>query len=323
MCRISVISIRLFLVLLVTSASSLFAQTGLGKTSSKRPPIFGISHVAVYVSDLSKSRAFYKTFLGFDEAFSLKRPDGTERMVAIKINDDQFLELFGEEARADGQLSHIAISTNDAAGMKNYLVSRGVFVPDEVHKGQNGNYFFTVQDPDGHYLEIVESKPDSLPVRTKGRFLPAARISTHISHAGILVGTAGPAMKFYRDILGFRELWRGSSADNRQNWISMKAPDGDDYFELMLYQQLPPQRERGIQNHVCLEVPDVAKAVAELKSRITRQPYPYPYAIEVLAGKDTKHQANLLDPDGTRIELLESASVDSNRATALGLPKLP
>jgi lactoylglutathione lyase len=297
-------------------ASSLLAQT-----STKRPHIFGIAHVAVYVSDLGKSRAFYKNFLGFDEAFSLKRPDGTERIVSIKINDDQYLELFAEETRADGQLSHIAISTDDAAGMKNYLVSRGVFVPDEVHKGQTGNHFFTVQDPDGHYLEIVESKPDSLPAQTKGKFMPATRISNRILHAGILVGAVGPAMKFYRDILGFREFWRGSSADNQQSWISMRAPDGDDYLELMLYQQLPPPRDRGIQNHICLEISDLAKAVAELKARVAGRPYPYPYSIEVLVGKDNKHQANLLDPDGTRIELLERSPVDSKRATASTMQK--
>jgi hypothetical protein len=88
----------------------------------------------------------------------------------------------------------------------------------------------------------------------------------------------------------------------------------------MLYQQLPPPKERGIQNHVCLAVPDVAKAVAELKSRATGQPYSYPYAIEVLTGKDNTHQANLLDPDSTRVELLETTIADSKRTSALGLP---
>jgi lactoylglutathione lyase len=285
----------------------LIASYLLAQTSSKRPRILGISHVAVYVSDLGKSRAFYKNFLGFEEVFALKRPDSTERMVSIKINDDQFLELFAEAPRDDGQLSHVALSTDDAGGMRKYLIARSIFVPDEVHKGQNGNYFFTVQDPDHHYLEIVESKPDSMLAQTRGKSMPATRISNRIPHAGIMVGAAGPAMKFYRDILGFRELSRGSSAD-KQGWISLRVPDGDDYLELMLDQQPLPPAERGRQNYICLEVPDVAKAVADLKTRIASRRYPYPYTIEVLVGKEGRHRANLLDPDGTRIELLETRS---------------
>jgi lactoylglutathione lyase len=292
------------MVLLI--ASYLFAQSG-----SKRPRILGISHVAVYVSELGKARAFYKNFLGFEEVFTLKRADGTERMVSIKINDDQFLELFAEAPRDDGQLSHTAFSTDDAAGMKKYLVARGVFVPDEVHKGQNGNYFFTVQDPDHHYLEMVESKADSVMTQSRGKSMPETRISKRISHAGIAVGAVGLAMKFYRDILGFRELSRGGSADNGQGWISVRVPDGDDYLEWMVYQQSLSPTDRDRLNHIGLEVPDVAKAVTDLKTRIANRLYPYPYTIEVVVGKGNKRQANLLDPDGTRIELLETATQPS------------
>src|SRR5512141_480289 len=75
---------------------------------TKRPKILGAAHMAIYVSDLAKARAFYKDFLGFDEPFSLKRKDGTERIVFIKINDQQYLELFAEPPKNDGQLNHIS-----------------------------------------------------------------------------------------------------------------------------------------------------------------------------------------------------------------------
>src|ERR1700757_1667387 len=41
-----------------------------------RPHITGISHIALYVHDLDKSRAFYKEFLGFAEPYSLTNKDG-------------------------------------------------------------------------------------------------------------------------------------------------------------------------------------------------------------------------------------------------------
>jgi catechol-2,3-dioxygenase len=38
--------------------------------------IVGVSHMALYVHDLAKARAFYKDFLGFDEPYSLTNKDG-------------------------------------------------------------------------------------------------------------------------------------------------------------------------------------------------------------------------------------------------------
>src|SRR5262245_66093102 len=105
--------------IVLLTASFLFAQHG----EVRRPRILGVAHVAFYVSDLSKARAFYKDFLGFDEPFSLKRDDGSERIAFIKINDQQYIELFADSPRNDDRLNHVAIYTDDAAGMRDYLAS--------------------------------------------------------------------------------------------------------------------------------------------------------------------------------------------------------
>jgi catechol 2,3-dioxygenase-like lactoylglutathione lyase family enzyme len=278
------------------------------QTQVKRPHILGISHGAVYVHDLSRARAFYEGFLGFGESLTLKGQDGAERIALVKINDEQSLELFAEDAPGDVQLSHIAIYTDDVEHMWDYLVSRGVFVPDKVHKGQNGNLFFTVKDPSGHLVEIVEYKPDGLNARTRGQFLTANRVSGHLTHIGILAGSVGPTLKFYRDILGFREFWHGSTPDEQQHWISIRVPDGDDYLELMLYRELPPAKEQGLQNHLGLETCNLTKTIAELRARTAT--YPYSHPIDVQVGKDSKQHTDLWDPDGTRIEITESTTGD-------------
>jgi len=62
-----------------------------------RPKITGISHVAYFVFDLPKRFAFWHDFLGFDEAYSLKKKDSEEvRIAFIKINDRQHIELLNE-----------------------------------------------------------------------------------------------------------------------------------------------------------------------------------------------------------------------------------
>jgi catechol 2,3-dioxygenase-like lactoylglutathione lyase family enzyme len=299
------------LVLIVTISST--------AEEMKRSRILGVAHMALYVSDLQKSRAFYEDFLGYEEPYVLKREDGSDRIAFIKINDNQYLELFAENPRVDGgHLNHISFFTDSAEGMRNFLAARGVKVPEKVGKGRIGNSNFNVLDPDGNTVEIVQYKPDSWTKREQGRFMPDTRISTHIAHLGVMVRALEPSMKFYGDILGFREFWRGSSNGKELSWVNMRTPDGQDYLELMLYSQPQNAEQMGGKNHVCLVTDDIRKAVAILEARPARKNYTR--TIEIKIGKNGKRQANLFDPDGTRIELMEPNTADGKPVPSSSAP---
>lgn len=274
------------------------------------PKVLGIGHMALYVTDLGKARGFYRDFLGFDEAFSLKRDDGTDRIAFIKVNDQQYIELFAEPPRSKerGQLNHIAFYTDDAEGLRRALAARGAAVPAKVGKGKIGNHQFGVVDPDGNNVELLQYGAGGWTLRETGKFLPETRIATRIAHVGVLAGRLGPSLAFYQGLLGFQETWRGGPSPRQLSWVNLRVPGGDDYLELMLYDQPPPPEQRGGKNHVCLVVPDVVQAVARLEARPARKSYPR--AIEVKVGVNRKRQANLFDPDGTRIELMEPATID-------------
>ena len=278
---------------------------GLAQTPDQpaRPHVLGISHMAVYVSDLEKARAFYKDFLGYEEPYTLKREDGADRIAFIKINEDQYVELFAEAPKQAGHLNHISFFTDSAEAMRVYLASRGVKVPEKAGKGKIGNSNFNITDPDGHTVEIVQYEPDSWTRRERGKYLPATRVSSQMRHIGAVVGPLEPALKFYHDILGFQETWRGSSTGKILSWVNMRVPDGDDYLEFMLYTPPLDPSQLGGKNHICLIVPDIEKAVAALESRPARKHYARP--IEIKTGINGKRQANLFDPDGTRVELME------------------
>src|ERR1035437_1487526 len=92
------------------------------------------------------------------------------------------------------------------------------------------------------------------------------RISTRIAHLGIIVGALDPAMKFYGDILGFKEIWRGSKNGKVLDWVNMKVPDGDDYLEFMLYDQMPNLTALGTLHHLCFEVSDIDRKSTRLNS---------------------------------------------------------
>lgn len=282
----------------------------------QRPRITGVAHIALYVHDVEKSRAFYKDFLGYGEPFSLKKEDGSLSLGFIKINDRQYLELFPETEPGSDRLNHISIETEDAEAMRRYLASRGIEVPHAVNKGRIGNSNFNIKDPDGHTVEIVQYEPEGWSLRERGKFLPETRISKRMMHLGIIVTALEPALGFYRDILGFEETWRGSRDQAQLNWVNLKVPDGDDYIEFMLHKQPPPPGERGTAHHICLETPDIEAAKAVLETR--KQGYSRP--LEIRTGINRKRQLNLYDPDGTRTELMEPRTVDGVAAPSSKAP---
>jgi lactoylglutathione lyase len=274
----------------------------------KRPRVLGISHVALFVKDVEQSRAFYKDFLGYAEPYSVSDPDGKLHLTWIKINDLQTIELFPEREAGSDRLNHVALLVDDAEAMRAYLASKGVKVPDKVPKGRIGNSNFTIKDPDGHGVEIVQYEPDGWTVRQRGKFLPDTRIAPRISHVGILVADLARSQKFYGDLFGLHETWRGSRDGKVLSWVNLAVPDGDEYLELMLHDQDVTPERMLVAHHICLELPDVPKAEEILKSR-TLPPGCKPMQPSKV-GRNGKRQINLFDPDGTRVEVMEPTTAD-------------
>jgi len=284
----------------------------------KRPKILGVSHIALFVHDIEKSREYYRDLLGFEEVFQLDNPNGTLSLTFVKINDRQYIELFPEKEANTDRLNHISVEVDDAEAMRLYLASKGIKVPEKVSKGRIRNSNFNVKDAEGHTLEIVQYEPDGWTIRDNGKAIDGPRISTRMPHLGILVGALEPQLKFYRDILGFEETWRGSRDGKTLNWVNLKVPDGNDYLEFMLYDQMPAPAARGTQHHICLEVADIEKSLAEIKSRPAARNYTRP--LEIRTGINRRRQLNLYDPDGTRTELMEPNTVDGKKVPSSPAP---
>ena len=236
----------------------------------------------------------------------------------IKINDQQYVELFPGLQPGQDRLNHISFYTDDAEAMRRYLAAKGIKVPDRVPKGRIGNSNFNVKDPDGHTVEIVQYEPDGWSMREKGKQLGATRVFTRMLHTGILVGNLDRAIEFYSRILGFQEIWRGSRDGKILDWVNLRVPDGSDYLEFMLYKSLPAADARGVQHHICLEVPELAAALSSLEARPSRKTYTRP--IESRVGTNRRRQSNLYDPDGTRVELMEPTTVDGVPAPSSAAP---
>ncbi len=138
--------------------------------------------------------------------------------------------------------------------------------------------------------------------------LPAIATDTlfpHIIHVGAVVRDRALEDTFYRDILGFRPYWFGGSKDDAPpQWVSQQVPDGPDWLEYMVSSNPAlTQAQMGVLNHIALGVPNIEAVYTTLWNgdRLGGQA---PNTVPKI-GRDAKWQLNLLDPDGTRAEVME------------------
>jgi catechol 2,3-dioxygenase-like lactoylglutathione lyase family enzyme len=281
--------------LLLLAVCTMFAQ--------ERPPIVGVAHIGLKTDNLAAARQFYGRVLGFQEPFTVDKPSGGLMLTYFKVNDQQYIEVFPEPRSAtEDRLSHIAFETTNIQQLRDYLAKRRVQVPDALRPGLDGNLSMMLRDPDGHQVEFVEYRPDSLHTRNFGKFLPDTRISERIIHVGITVGDRAAADRFYKDILGFHEIWHGGMRDDRTDWVDMRVPDGTDWLEYMLNVRDPSPHTLGVMHHLALGVPSVQAGYRTVTQRGLKTEKPQ-------IGRDGKWQLNLYDPNGTRAELMEPRPV--------------
>ncbi len=300
----------------LTVALLLLTSTGLTAQQVSRPRILGVPHVAFRVHDIEASRHFYKDFLGYAEPFDIKGPDGKLIMAFIKINDRQYIELSVETKPDEPRFLHLALETDNAEGLRQYVKSKGSKAPDKpASKGRIRNTATGLEDPDGNHIDVTQYEPDGESMRDVGKDMPDTRISRRMLHVGFYVSKPETA-RYYIDVLGFREFWRGTVDGKNASYSNLFTPEGTEYVEFLF---TPPSPETmGTTYHVALEVPDMDAAVAKLNANPARRDYKRP--IEVKTGRNHKRQCNLFDPDGSRVELMEDHTVDGLPSPMTMLP---
>ena len=122
-----------------------------------------IHHVAIIVSDYTKSRDFYVNKLGFSIIRENYRPACEDWKLDLRINENTELEIFGVSnppARVTGPeaagLRHLAFYTDNIEETVRELEENGIEVePIRVDEFSGGKFTF-FKDPDGLPLELHE-----------------------------------------------------------------------------------------------------------------------------------------------------------------------
>lgn len=191
----------------------LLAGTPVAAQSSENANLTGIAHVAIRVSDLEASRAFFHK-LGFEEAFAMNK-GGTPTEAFFKINNRQFLELYPRKDPGDAVgFMHVCFEAADLNAVHDDYVAHGL-APIAVRRAGAGNLLFTLQGPDepgapsdlrGHAsqnIEYTEYMPGSKHTLDRGQHLGPDRIAVAMAGAGIPFSDVAAAESFYEQKLSF------------------------------------------------------------------------------------------------------------------------
>ena len=269
-------------------------------TAAARPPVIGVSHIAVYATDPAKAEQFYVHDLGAVKGGDPENPRGTRYYFA----PTQFVEVLALPSGPPSinRLDHVAFNTTDAEGLRRYLASKRIAVPERAEHGNDGSAWFEVLDPEGNKIQFVQPPDHPLDV-------PVNALSHHMIHVGFIVHDRAREDGFFRSVLGFRPYWFGGMKEDVPTWISQQVPEGTDWLEYMIVgtpegHGIPATMraaDLGVLDHFSLGVDSTEAAYTLLWNgdRLAGQNN------TPKIGRDAKWQLNLLDPDGTRAELME------------------
>lgn len=280
-------------------AAWLTIRSAAAQGGPKRPPITGVASFAVNVADLATARTFYSGVLGLDEAFTIKNPTGGTALTAFKINDRQYVYVAPDLKDPDAsRLLFVGFETTDAKALRTYFASKGVAVPLSVAADPEGNLSLLVNDPEGNSVQFIQYRPSSVQGRSKGKFLSARRLSDHALHVGYRIKDPEKLDGFYKDLLGYRLIWKGGGRDDRFDWISMAVPDGNQWIEYMVNSGTPSVRQLGVLNHLALGTLDIETAHKQIVER------GYSDKADPSIGRDGRWLMHLYDKDFTRTEFM-------------------
>ena len=270
-------------------------------------------HVGFWVRDITKARAFYKDYLGYDEPYELRRPNGDLQMVVMKVNERQVIYLFTDATKIKpngDNLDHFGLETDNIEAAREHLLALGVKVGN-VNRGRIGDFLLGIKDPDGNATELTQFAPEGELLKHQGRSLAPDRISSRLRFATIATPDLQAALHFYQDVLGFKRIAitsdaRGEATENVKR-VRLQTPDGADYFDLIAYELKTGAERRWAVPEYGLEVPDAAKAFDLLAARAAKLGLPAPATVS--EGVDGCRQTSVVDPDGVRVILKEARPV--------------
>jgi catechol 2,3-dioxygenase-like lactoylglutathione lyase family enzyme len=282
-------------------------------------------HVAVTVSDIHRSLAFYRDLLGFPALGRLYFGGETGMVIDfLDIGNNALLEIFSFDNVAakpsdfvydDRQLGlrHMGFRVGSVDTVAARVRQAGVEFTLDPLDAVGGVRIAFFKDPDGTLVEIVEGELDyhlpgqaRLPVAVPARGAPSGSELTY-DHVAVTVADLPRSLDFYKGVLGLPLLGQLDFKDDRGFRIAYLQL-GNSVLELFAFAAPtispvwnPDVTELGLK-HIALLVGDVDAVSAQLGAQGVPIIRP-PRAVRTL------RNCLVADPDGNAVELIDGTFV--------------
>src|SRR5580692_4984228 len=110
-----------------------------------------LDHVSVLITDVERSRRFYRDLLGLKE---IAKPRTFDFVVVWFDLGNQHLHLLRKDRPDARSPRHFALRVRNLASARKYMAERGIAM-DETTPIPHADRFF-INDPDGNRIEIIQ-----------------------------------------------------------------------------------------------------------------------------------------------------------------------
>jgi catechol 2,3-dioxygenase-like lactoylglutathione lyase family enzyme len=133
----------------------------LQKGAAQEGRIRSLNHVGIVVKNYEESMSYYTKKLGFREAYTIKKADGSPQLTYLQLNRDTFVELIPASPNQQAGISHFGIEVENLGSTVAQLRAKGITVA-EPGRSPASALFARINDPEGVQIEIMEFGPESL-----------------------------------------------------------------------------------------------------------------------------------------------------------------
>ncbi|MBK7355950.1 VOC family protein [Propionivibrio sp.] len=220
---------KAFLKIQLRAALAIAVLLYTGLAAASEPIIHAVDSIAMTVSDMNRSLAFYRDVLNF-EPVSDSEVSGDDyehlygvfgariRIVKLRLGDEtlqleQFIAPPGrpvpvDSKSNDGWFQHVAIIVSDMgrayAWLREHQVqhaSTGPQLLPQWNPNAGGISAFYFRDPDGHALEVLHFPAGKGDTKWQRK---TDQLFLGIDHTAIVVANTDASLRYYRDTLGLR-----------------------------------------------------------------------------------------------------------------------
>ena len=121
----------------------------------------GLNHVGMVVADYPKAMDFYTKTMGFKEAYTMRRPDGSPILTYLQLSRNTFVELIPAGPGQQPGITHFGVEFGNLEAAVAGLRQRGATVGDPGLTPARAT-FARMNDVGGVQIELMEFGPESM-----------------------------------------------------------------------------------------------------------------------------------------------------------------